>query len=224
MTKRLFSPPALAAYDMAEAVDSTGYQGYAHYNYLRSGIIPYIKRRRFEIALNLASDLFGESSVIDFGCADGVLLPSLSNYFRSVVAIDEAYKLTRLSQLLIDNMNLTNVTVINNYVLSRRELLDALPRADYKVMFLLETLEHVGSLPLLYESKIAFLDDAFDLLAEDATIVASVPKMIGVTFLAKYLVQRLARQNIEHYSIREVLSSGLFRTTERVEEHWTGGH
>jgi len=39
-------------------------------------------------ALDLTKNYFGKANVIDFGCADGVLLHSLSKYFNNVVGVD----------------------------------------------------------------------------------------------------------------------------------------
>src|SRR2546423_331631 len=75
-------PPAEVFSDPSHAVHGGLY---SQYNYLRPGIIQKLKRGRFEKALQLARPYFGTGAALDFGCADGVFLPSLANYFEAVV-------------------------------------------------------------------------------------------------------------------------------------------
>ena len=61
---------------------------YTKYNYTKQGIASFLRVRHFEHALRLTREHLCEFNAIDFGCADGPFLPSLSGYFRHVVAID----------------------------------------------------------------------------------------------------------------------------------------
>ena len=65
----------------------TGPNAYAVHNYFGKGPISWVKRQRFQKALNLGSKI-ASTGTIDYGCADGVLLPTLSDHYDQVVAID----------------------------------------------------------------------------------------------------------------------------------------
>jgi len=57
---------------------------YTSHNYLKPWIYSALKIRHFEAALYLTKEYFHKCNVIDFGCADGVFLPSLAKYFNKV--------------------------------------------------------------------------------------------------------------------------------------------
>ena len=46
-------------------------ESYTKHNYLKPGIVTYIKSQHFEAALKLTREYFYKNNVIDFGCADG---------------------------------------------------------------------------------------------------------------------------------------------------------
>src|SRR5438874_13830307 len=60
---------------------------YAIKNYYGSGPIAYVKRRRFQRALYLASTTPAQN-VVDMGTGDGVLLPPLARNYERVVGLD----------------------------------------------------------------------------------------------------------------------------------------
>src|SRR5208282_3320454 len=86
---------------------------YAIYNYYGSGPIAFVKRRRFARALALGAKV-GADRVIDMGCADGLLLPSLAVYYSHVKAIDVNEEYVASSQRLIDALHLRNVKTACN--------------------------------------------------------------------------------------------------------------
>src|SRR5689334_13504013 len=81
---------------------------YAIYNYYGNGPIARAKRARFERALKLAAKYCPADNVIDMGCADGVLLPTLSSFYKRVVAIDQAEAYLDVSRKLVVQLNLSN--------------------------------------------------------------------------------------------------------------------
>jgi 2-polyprenyl-3-methyl-5-hydroxy-6-metoxy-1,4-benzoquinol methylase len=199
------------------------YSSYSHYNYLRLGLIPYIKRRRIDTALKVSRQYFGSVGAIDIGCADGVLLPSLSKYFANVAGIDPDDSVLDMARLLIEKTPLKNVTLLNNRNMSLASLRQRLG-GTYRIAFILETLEHVGSLPNLYESKAEFVDGVFSLLLPDGIIIVSVPRMVGLLFLIKYLIQWSLRIPMERIPWKEVFRSAFSQDTSNLEAQWNGGH
>lgn len=216
---RYFVAPPVEAFQSSGHTHYGKYASYAEYNYLRPGLVSSIKRRRFEVALALAQAWFG-SDVIDMGTADGILIPSLAARFSRVVAVDVVpYNCSVAERVAAP---LRNVTVICNEGLS---FADLRIRIGYRAqaMFILETLEHVGEKGRMYESKVEFVRQCFTLLAEDGVIIASVPRMTGVLFMAKYFTQSALRMHHEPMTFREVLRSGLGDTSQ-LESRWEGQH
>ena len=73
-----------------------------------------MKIRHFEQALKMTQKFFYNTNVIDFGCADGPFLPSLSKYFNHVLAIDIVPRNLKLASKLSNIMNLRNVELLCN--------------------------------------------------------------------------------------------------------------
>lgn len=89
-------------------------ESYSQYNYLKPGIISYLKARRFETALKFTKNYFHKCNVIDFGCADGPFLPSLSKYFKYVVGIDRNVERIKRASKLYNKLHLDNIKLICN--------------------------------------------------------------------------------------------------------------
>jgi 2-polyprenyl-3-methyl-5-hydroxy-6-metoxy-1,4-benzoquinol methylase len=197
---------------------------YSHYNYLRGGLVSRIKRGHFETALRLAKARFG-SDAIDVGCADGILLPSLSKHFRRVTAVDVRPEFIHVAEDLVQTMRLGNVTPLCNSDLSFDQLRQKI-EIPSDVAFVLETLEHIGTPggADVYEEKIKFLEGVFSLLKADGIIVASVPRTVGIGFACQYGMQRLLGMKVEPMSIREVIHSGIWKNTDQLEKRWASGH
>lgn len=219
----LFVMPPADVYTSEQYQYGQGHHTYTSYNYLGDGLIPRLKRSRFEVALALVRDRFGKADAIDFGCADGVFIPSLARYFPRVTAVDESEDSIRVAQHLVRRLDLDNVQLICNRGLSIDALRQELPKPA-GVLFLLETLEHVGEAARLYESKMEFLGSLFTLLDPDGVIVISIPKMVGLPFLVKYAVQNALGMHHERMDMRSILRAGLLKDTEALEPQWTGGH
>jgi len=208
------------------------YRTYAHYNYLRPGPIAALKRRRFDIALSLARPWFHKTGAIDFGCADGVLLPSLARYFPRVAAVDHDPRVIPIAKQVVEEAGLESVDVINSSHMPMPALRARLlgPRGDreYGVMFLLETLEHVGpDAPAdmdCYAYRAQFVRDLFNFLAPPARIIISIPRMTGIGFLTRYVTQSTLGMAHEHIPVADALRAGILGDTTALESQWTGGH
>lgn len=224
MRSQLFVMPPADLYSSRKYTFMGKYPTYGYYNYLRPGLVQKIKRQRFEVALRLAKPWFYRSNAIDFGCADGVLLPSLSQYFKSVVGFEASESFVEVAQELCARLTLRNVRVVCNKGKLAEESMPDLQGESFNTAFLLETLEHVGEMPNMYETKMQFLDSLFKLLGSNGVVIVSVPKMVGILFLAKYAVQTLLRMNRERYTLVQLLKSSLLKNTNGLEPLWARGH
>lgn len=201
-----------------------GYKTYSEYNYLQPGIISYIKTRHFEKALELTSKHFHNCNVIDFGCGDGAFLPSLAKYFNSVVGIDKDLDSMKIATQLVKKTGIENVKLICNERLEIDDVKLELRNEEYYIMYLLETLEHIGNKPNIFESKIQFLRKVSNLLCDEGLIVISVPNMIGLPFLLQRLGLTLLNMNREPLSVSELIRASFFNDTSNLEKKWNGGH
>lgn len=226
MASSLFIKPDLEAFSLDPASPNYGNcLCYSHYNYLKGGLIPRIKRKRFEAALQMARPWFGRANAIDMGCADGILLPSLARHFGHATGVDHDPACLKVAGNLVSGLGLKNVDTLDNTGLSFQDLRARLSGRPYGVAFLLETLEHIGKSPqTMYQDKLDFLDGLFSLLTDDGVIVISVPKMVGLPFLAKYAVQTVARLHKEQVSFKEGFRAVLFKDAALMEPRWSGGH
>lgn len=225
LSERYFVAPSLSDFGLAPgSTQYAGYSTYSHYNYLRPGLVSRIKRQRFEQALRLVSDRFGRANAIDCGCSDGIFLPSLSKHFNFVTAFDLLPYDVETAQRLAGQLKLANTDIFCNQGMSFAQVKQRLGDRPHKVMFVLETLEHVGDATRMWESRVEFIEELFTLLTDDGVIVVSVPKMVGPAFLAKYTAQTLLRMPHEHQSFGQLLKSSFLNNTDALEPHWDGRH
>ena len=222
MSKYYVQPP-LEAYSSAESHYYKQYKTYAEYNYLRPGLISYIKTRHFELSLKLTRDYFHKCNVIDFGCADGVFLPSLAKYFNLVTAIDRAPKFIELSAKLVSAMGLHNVELICNDTLTIDDVRSRISHEKYHILYLLEVLEHIGDKTHLYDSKIEFLTEVSTLIDENGLIVISVPKMVGMPLLIQRIGLAITRSRRQSISLSELFKACFLNDTRGLEKQWDGG-
>lgn len=157
------------------------------------------------------------------GCADGVVLPTLSQCYERVAAIDVNPCWTSRAQRLVTALDLHNVRVVCGENLSPAAL-----RAEigpgFGLMYLLETLEHVGAQPDMWGSKVEFLRESLALLERGGRIVISVPKMVGPVILIKNLLQRSLGRDYDRLSWRQLVRSAFWNDTLELEPAWNGGH
>jgi 2-polyprenyl-3-methyl-5-hydroxy-6-metoxy-1,4-benzoquinol methylase len=219
-TRHFTSPPPELFADPVSEEYAPGHATYASYNYLSGGPVARIKSLHFEAALRLAAPWFHDASAIDFGCADGVLLPSLARRFKRVLAVDVKPEFTAVAARVVSRMNLTNVTVTCNRDVGFDELATTTLAGDYKVMFLLEVLEHVGTAKRMYSSKLDFLEQLFGLLPADGRIIISVPTMVGLPFLIQRAVLAGCGLIREPLDGADLLRAGVLGNTDRLEPDW----
>lgn len=200
------------------------YKTYSHYNYLQPGIVSYIKRMHFEIALKLTRRYFNKCNVIDFGCADGAFLPSLAKYFNHVIGVDKVPVFVNIASKLCNELCLNNVELICNDALPIRDLGSKTSSKKFHILFLLEIIEHIGSKGSLYESKNNFLKELFTLIDKNGLIVISVPKMTGISFLLQQIGYTLFGLKREPISIGNLIKASILNNTDDLEKQWNGEH
>ena len=201
-----------------------GYSSYSDYNYLRPGIASFMRTGHFEHALRLTRRYFHNANVIDFGCADGPFLPSLSRYFNNVVAIDKDPTFIKLASEVVRKTHLSNVELICSASLTLDVLKSKMPNHKCHILYLLETLEHIGDKCAPWHSRANFIKDLLGLVDENGIIVISVPNMIGIPFLLQWLGMFLLNQRRESISMANLLRASLFNDTTNLENQWHGTH
>lgn len=219
---KMFIPPT---YVELEDYDLLGDKTYSNRYYLKPGMASQLRRRHFEICLKLTHSYFNKSNVIDFGCADGCFIPSLSHYFNHVTGIDAYPPFIEIAEKLIDEMELKNVDLICNKEIKADELRSTLNMDhNYDLAFCLEVLEHVGNKENMYQSKINLLKDISSLISEDGLIIISVPKMVGLSFLAQRIGLQILNQWVEPISFKNMIKAGIFKDTSELEKNWDHLH
>lgn len=201
---------------------AAGYGGvassYGAYNYL-GGLASGVKRAHFGAALHAARAHEG-GTAIDFGCADGILLPSLSRSYERVWAIDLDPGFVETARRVAAHHELANVTLTCN----PDGALPALPPqldGGADVLFALETVEHVGERARMWESRVEVLEGLFALVRPGGEIVITVPTMVGPAFLAQRAALRaLGLRRERRISRGELLRAGLLWDTDALERRW----
>ena len=199
--------------------DYFGDSSYATYNYLGGGLSGLIKRRHFEAALRFVDEHDLGPRAVDVGCADGVFLPSLDRRFDQVLGIDIRAQFIAVAQHIVDRLHLGNTTVACTENLDRAAVL-GLTGGDNDVVFLLETLEHIGRRDDFYGSKIDFLTMVADMLRPGGRIVVSVPNMVGISLLVQQVGLRAAGRYVERLSLSELARGVVLRDVASMEARW----
>ncbi len=220
-TRYYFPPPLVSqeGYRYAEK-----YASYSEHNYLAGGVASFLRSRHFEHALRLTRECFHKANVIDFGCGDGPFLPSLSRYFNHVLAIDRAQLRLNFASEVVKAAHLSNVEIMCNDNLSFDYIRSEIATRQYQVLYLMETLEHIGDKSDPWISRVNFVKELSGLVDPDGVIVLSVPNMIGISFLLQRLGFFLLNQRREPISKTDLLKVSLFNDTSNLEKQWKGTH
>ena len=222
--KYFVMPPRDVYTSGAEGAYMKGYKTYTEYNYLQGGISSFIKLLHFEKALQYTRSHFHTENVIDYGCAEGVFLPSLAKYFNHVVGIDINPKGIETSTRLVSSLRLKNVDLICSSGATARDIKLKISDKRYGILYLLETLEHVGQKERLYESKTDFLRDISTLIDDDGFMVVTVPRMVGLSFLIQRIGLALLGLYREPLSLINLIKASFLSNTDELEKNWDGGH
>ena len=214
-----FQPPPADLYASADTEYLPGHATYTDYNYLSSGPLAQIKSAHFEAALDLVADLAGTTGAIDFGCADGVFLPTLDRWFDPVLGIDDDPAMVAHAKRVAAALGL-RAEVVANTGLSWQELRERVDSARYGVVFLLETLEHIGTADDMVGSRIDFLRELFAIAAPGATIVLSVPNMVGLPFAAQRMGLAATGSSREPIAAGDFVRAVVLKDVDRLEPKW----
>ena len=220
-TRYFTRPPYVTSEEYAP---EKGIKTYSERNYLKPGIASFLQTMHFEHALRLTKEYFHKCSVVDFGCADGPFLPSLARYFNHVVGVERRPQDVELASKVVSVAGLKNVRLICNDNLIMSDLKSKLGNMKYHILYLLETLEHVGDKSNLWESKVNFLKELSSLIDERGIIVISVPNMVGIPFLLQRLGLFLLSANREPISKTNLVRASLFNDTSDLEKQWQKRH
>ena len=203
---------------------ANGYESYSEYNYIGSRIDRKIKKLHFNRALELALKRGSSQTVVDFGCADGFFLPSLSRYFSEVFGIEQNSRFAHTARVLKDRRNLQNTQVFCNATQEERDLMFRRVRQKADTLFAMEVIEHVGTSENMYFSKSEFIKELFKLVQPNGKIIISVPVMIGVPFLIQRAAMKILGLHPEKISLSQFFKCVLLKNTDGLEKKWAGGH
>ena len=217
--RHLHAPPPDAYQQVGEAWVGE-YPSYSHYNYFGDSLVHRVKAAHFEGALSLARPLFGTTGAIDFGTADGFLLPTLSRCFSPVLAVDVGEDQLAVAQRAVDRLGLPNVTTLCNAGMSWDQLRERVDADRFGVMFVLETLEHVGVKEDMVGSRVAFVRELFTLLRPGGTIVISVPNMVGLAFAMQRAVLAATGSVREPITSIDLARAVVLKDTSRLVPDW----
>jgi 2-polyprenyl-3-methyl-5-hydroxy-6-metoxy-1,4-benzoquinol methylase len=198
-----------------------GFATYGQYNYLHSGLLPGIKRLHFSQALDLANSHAPNAiKVIDYGCADGVFLPTLSARYKDVAGIELRPEFCNIAEKCVRTANLTNARVFCNAQMSVEEERKALG-GDFDVAFCLEVVEHAGVRESMWTSRVSFIKHLLSLLRPGGVAVVSVPAMLGIPFLIQRLALWGAGAQRDAISWKEMFDAGVLNKTDDLEATWS---
>lgn len=195
------------------------YPNYSAYNYM-NGAVAKIKIGHFEAALQATKDCFGTATAIDYGCADGPMSLSLATYFKHTYSVDANGLAVAINKEMCAQLGIDNITHINNTEFSREIVKNAIPQNCADVLYLLETLEHVGTVDRYYESKIDFVNYLFSFLKPDGQIVITVPKMIGFSFFVQRMAVVVLGMQRDKMSFMQFLRAVFLCDVSSMEKEW----
>lgn len=146
----------------------------------RARVIAWSHRRRFAAGLQLAARFEGRR-VIDYGCGDGTFLALLDATGhppgQAVGAEIDGFQVADCQRRLGDRRRLSFTSIA--------ALDDECHRGAYDAVVCMEVLEHVVDLTTVIERL-------WRLLADDGTLLVSVPVETGLPLLVKQTTRRIA--------------------------------
>ena len=199
-----------------------GDRSYTGNNFYKKRLGSMLRTGRLRHVLKLAAR-FPARRVIDMGCADGLLLPTLSANYEQVTGIDAERRHATHAQRLAKILKLKNVSVLCNQALTFEQVRRQVG-SQWDLMFLLEIIEHVGKQPNMWDDKISFINGCFSLLKPDAKIIVSVPNMVGMSLLIKQVGKRCIGVRYDRMTLGQLMRSAFLKDTDQLEAQWDGHH
>ena len=209
---------------VTEEAFTTGYDSYSEYNYLGSRLDRKVKKLHFNRALDLALKRGASQTVVDFGCADGFFLLSLSSYFSEVIGIEQNLSFVSTARELTERRKLRNTQIFCNATEDEQDLVYRKLEKKADTLFAMEVIEHVGTSENMYLSKSAFIQDLFKIVQPNGKIIISVPVMVGIPFLIQRAAMIILGLGSEKISLSQFFKCVVLKNTDALEEKWAGGH
>ena len=215
-----FDPPAALAFKQGDTEYLPGFPTYTAYNYAGGGVVARVKAAHFEAALKLTRDLHGQTGAVDFGCADGVLLPSLSRLFERVYAVDIRPDMTAIAERVRAELGLENVRVVCNrdrdFASLADEMEDRVPRGfpprDVGARGRPESLVRIeNGAPRRSIQSVAAQGASGDIRSKDGRPL--VPRAAGHAAVLGMHREEIGR--------RELFNAVVRRNTDALEPGWT---
>jgi len=197
-----------------------GFATYSQYNYCSEGVLPWIKTAHFEAALSMTRQHFGRTGAIYFGTADGFLLRTLTRRFDPVLAIDVDADGLAVAERTAREQGLDDVEFLCNGGLPWDALRARIDRDRYGVMYLLETLEHVGTPEAMIPARIAFVRELLTLIRPGGTLVISVPNMVGLAFGVQRAALAATGSLREELTGPQLARAIVLKDTKDLEPQW----
>jgi 2-polyprenyl-3-methyl-5-hydroxy-6-metoxy-1,4-benzoquinol methylase len=212
-------PPA-SAYAGKQTEYAPGFTTYASYNYLRGGLIARVKASHFEAALRMTRPWLGRANAIDFGCADGVFLPSLARWFPKVVGIDRDADSVAIAERAVRAVGLPNVRLLCDDGADPDALRAQLQPDRFEVLYTIMTLEHFGEPGRQYESRVELVERLFELLEPNGGMVVGVPNMVGLAFLLQRVALWAGGLHRDEIGLRDTFNAIVHKDTAALEPNW----
>ncbi len=154
-------------------------------------IISYIWWSRLQAMIDLASKVKAEK-VLDFGCGEGVLLPSLSNIYKEVHAADLD---VRTAHDVKNEFKLSNVKIFQDDIFKSN-----LENNCYDIIFAASVLEHFKDIEIV-------LKNLKQKLKKGGMLVFSCPSENYIYKIGRFLSgynKYSGPQDIHYYGAREI--------------------
>ncbi len=202
-----------------------GWESYSHYNYI-SGKFASFKRKHFENALKLAEPFLNKGkTVIDYGCADGFFIPTLSKHFGKVYGLDIDEKLIKYAKDVVSLNRIKNIELHCIQNLNQNEIQDLLGNERISAIFCLDVVEHIYEKSDPYKKRIEFIKNLLNLLDAEGYLFLSVPNMIGIPLFLQWVLSRVIGGVFdEGVNIKDLIRPILLKDTRKITGLIPGAH
>lgn len=163
--------------------------------------------RRLEIAHQMIEKNIKDKDIcLDFGCGNGVFLPTLSSVFKKVIAVDIE---TKEAELVIKKYNLKNVELIKGDL----NIID-IPLDKFNLVVALDVLEH-------FKNIIIPIDKIKSILKNNGCLITSLPTENLFTILTRKISGQ--PKPFDHYhkgkDVENIIREKQFKQIEKKLLH-----
>lgn len=167
-------------------------------------IVKYFYWKKIRIVMDM-HDYDPRSKVIDMGCGPGIFLPTLSENFDEVVALDINDSDLRIAGSICSSLGLENVRIMHSDIAHLE-----LPDESIDVAFSMDALEHIRELE-------AAMDKLHAVLREGGQLVISAPTENRFNDVSRRSLG-FEKPKSHYYGSREIarLAASRFRLLKRT--------